>query len=326
MRPRPVLLAIGVAVVLAVVAAASVARADDLPAAGTVVATIPADTNIGGLAFGSGSLWLTDANDTLQRIDPTTNTVVAAIPLGCCTYHFVAYGDGSVWVSNFDDNTVERIDPATNSVIATIPTVGQAPEGIAVTADAVWVADHHADTPPAVVDRIDPTTNTVVTSIPVGGPYHCCGPQAILAADGAIWVSVPNIQSVVRVDPVSNTVVAQIHSGSSPARFAAGGGLAYAGGHIWSADGGSTPSHLWQIDPVANAVTSFVTPGANPGSLAVGFGSLWTNVGSGLMRLDPSTGTATAALSLPHGATDIAIGAGSVWASTPDGVVRIQPS
>jgi YVTN family beta-propeller protein len=319
-------LLISLIVLVAAFPAGASAGAGALPRAGTVVATIPADTNLGSLAFGGDSLWLTNADDTLQRIDPTTNAVVATIPLGCCTYHSITYGDGSVWVSNFNDNTVERIDPTRNTVVATIPTLGQAPEGIAVTPDAVWVADHHADTPPAAVDRIDPTTNSVVASIPVGGPYHCCGPQAILAAAGAIWVGVPNLQAVVRIDPASNRVVAQIQQGSSPARLSAAGGLAYAGGHIWSADGGSTPSHLWQIDPSANTATGFVTPGADPGSLAVGFESLWTNVRGELARLDPSTGQVIAELSLPHGATDIAIGAGSVWAATPDGVVRVRPS
>ena len=147
------------AVALAVVVSMSVplldgnlALAADPPPAGTVIATIATPASNGQLAFGAGALWLVSDADTLRRIDPGSDSVVATIPLGCCFFHEVAYGNGGVWVSNFVDNTVERIDPATNAVVAVIQTTGRAPEGIAVTPDAVWVADHHGN-PTGAVDR-----------------------------------------------------------------------------------------------------------------------------------------------------------------------------
>ena len=303
--------------------------AGDPPPAGTVIATIAADTSNGELAFGDGALWLADAGDTLQRIDPSSNLVVATIPVGCCIFHGVAYGDGSVWVSNFVDNTIDRIDPVTNTVTAVIPTVGLAPEGIAVTPDAVWVADHHGN-PTGAVDRIDPVTNTVVASIPVGAHRFCCGPQGIVAAAGAIWVGVPNQFGVARIDPTTNTLVTLIQTGTASPQAqdqSSCGALASAGGAVWSADGGCNPSHLWRIDPSTNAVAGFVTPGSIPSSLASGFGSLWVTVRNGLARVDPVTGANVGWLSLAKNtATDVAVGAGSVWLTTPKGVLRIQPS
>ena len=101
------------------------------------------------MAVGAGAVWaMSDAGQTLSRIDPERNAVVAKIKVS--PPEAVAAGDGAVWLTYPFDNTVYRIDPATNKVVATIH-VGPRPEGIAVSPGAVWVAT--ADGPSLSQDR-----------------------------------------------------------------------------------------------------------------------------------------------------------------------------
>ena len=52
----------------------------------------------------------------------------------------IAYGAGSIWVTNTSDGTVSRINPRSHAVTQTI-TVHTQPVGIAVNGDNVWVAN-----------------------------------------------------------------------------------------------------------------------------------------------------------------------------------------
>ncbi len=72
-------------------------------------------------------------------IDPTTNEIVAEVPVGIGPGP-VAFGEGSLWVGNVEDRTLTRIDPAQRTATATIPLERRTPTGIAVGQGAVWVA------------------------------------------------------------------------------------------------------------------------------------------------------------------------------------------
>ena len=86
-----------------------------------IEATIDLGFPPGGVAAGSGAVWVTDElGDRVVRIDPATNRVVGVIPVGRGAIG-VATGAGSVWVADAIDHAVTRIDPLTNRVTATIP-------------------------------------------------------------------------------------------------------------------------------------------------------------------------------------------------------------
>ena len=59
---------------------------------------------------------LTPKVDSLQRIDPKTNKLVATIGGVGSNPSAIAVGAGSVWVGSQDDGTVSRVDPKTNAV------------------------------------------------------------------------------------------------------------------------------------------------------------------------------------------------------------------
>jgi virginiamycin B lyase len=302
-------------------AASAASGSEDPPPAASIIATIPVDDAGGELANGFDSIWIANAgHNTVARIDPATNQVIATIPVGSGPFGLAA-GEGAVWVASQSANTVSRIDPATNTVTATIP-VGINPIGIATTPGAVWVANHNGN-PSGSVMRIDPTTNSVVDTIPVGAQEFCCGPAHMAAGAGAVWVGVPNLDSVARVDPATDTVTATIRV------HGACGDLTASSTAIWVAGGGCAPG-ISRIDPNTNRlVASNVGAGGNTAGLALGFGTLWfaTLTSDFVGQLDPTSNTATGLLKAPGSPTAITTGFTSTWVADPglSEVLRIQP-
>ncbi len=89
-----------------------------------------------GVVVGGGSLWISESDGTVLRIDPRLNGIKASIP-ACRNAIAVAYGEGSVWAA-CGNGTVVRIDPASDRPSA-IVVVGRLPRGIAAGEGAVWV-------------------------------------------------------------------------------------------------------------------------------------------------------------------------------------------
>jgi YVTN family beta-propeller protein len=77
-----------------------------------------------------GSLWVATDHGKLERIDPSTEQVIATVPVGAFPVG-IAAGFGSLWQVSHDDGTLTRVDPANNQVIATIP-VGPGPAQVEV--------------------------------------------------------------------------------------------------------------------------------------------------------------------------------------------------
>ena len=293
-----------------------------LPAGGRVVARIRIGRSVrppmggGALAVGEGAVWaMSDARQTLMRIDPARDAVVARIKVP--PPEAAAAGEGAVWLTYPREDRVLRIDPATNKVTATIH-VGPWPEGIATAPGAVWVAT--AGTPS--LSRIDPATNRVVTTIRVGPKRACCADHiSVIASSRAVWVAVTNGNRIVRVDPATNGVVATARSDYPPCGF-----LAAEETGVWStgACGGDVVA---RIDTRTNEVTARLA-GVHPVGLGIAFGSVWVVVvGSGNVdRIDPRTGKLVARLHVGGLPVRLGAGFGSIWVNDDFGrVLRIKP-
>ncbi len=160
------------------------------------------------VATGLGSVWvLKNDNQSVLRLDPKTNQVLALIPVGISPFGIGA-GPAGVWVTDFNDDLVAHIDPQTNQLVATIH-VAHGPSGVAVGDDTVWVANSRAD----VVTRIDPHANRVAAVIRVG---HT--PLPVALGEGSVWVRNESSEGpgiVSRIDPVTSRVVASIAVGQA---------------------------------------------------------------------------------------------------------------
>jgi YVTN family beta-propeller protein len=164
-----------------------------------------ASEHSGPIAVGAGSVWVSNGDSAIVRVDPATSAVKARINVGN-EPSGIAVGDGAVWVADDLDATVSRIDPATNGVTATVP-VGPGASGIAVGNGAVWVAQTLDDS----VARIDPSTSAVTSTIPVG---HA--PTGVAAAGGSVWVANSQSGTISRIDAAKGTVVSTTSIGQSP--------------------------------------------------------------------------------------------------------------
>ena len=115
----------------------------------------------------------------VARIDPDTGAVVRTIPLLSGDPTQVAFGQGSVWVTDMSDDSVFRIDP-NNDLGSTIPHVGNGPEGIVAGPEGVWVANSLDGT----VVQIDATG--VLRRVKLGS----FSVEGVALSPGAVWVTV----------------------------------------------------------------------------------------------------------------------------------------
>jgi hypothetical protein len=99
-------------------------------AAGNVPAS-PTD-----VALGAGSVWISESDGTILRVDPKLGGIAASIP-ACHNALSLAYGENAVWVA-CGDRTVVRVDPVTDEPSVPIQVDGL-PRGIAAGEHAVWV-------------------------------------------------------------------------------------------------------------------------------------------------------------------------------------------
>ena len=245
----------------------------------------------------------------------STNRVTATVPVGT-EPQAIAFGYGSLWVSNVEDQTVSRVNAKTLVREQTIELEGPA-TGIATAAGATWVVESNPSATAVSVVRLDPQFDDTQATARVGNVVP--GSPAVIAADaGDVWVA-PNAGPLARLDGASGRVVSQLNPNASPT------GLAVGDGAVWITD--NWADNVIRVDR-SGAVASEAV-GDEPSGIAVGDGGVWVaETGDDkLIRLDPDTGAETESIPVGQAPLGVAVGAGSVWvADSGDGTVtRIDP-
>lgn len=310
---------------------------------GSVGAIIEVDRTPAGIAAGEGAIWVSQANgDSLLRIDPSSNEVVAEIPVGDGP-EGVTVGGGSVWVVNQGEGTLSRIDPGSDTVVDTVrlaepPSQSEIEEALGVPdrsflegfdavsfgERAVWAAGSDG------LARIDPGSLEVATWTAedlqlgqvAGGVAE---PGDAAAGGGRVWLSVPVPTAVFGFDPAT---------GRSERRTGGGKAVAVGEDAVWSVDtiGGSVirselGGESWDYDEIE--------VGEDPDDIVVGEGAVWVSLSDGtLARIDPASGDVEGRIDLlpdGEGQDDLALqvteGEGAVWVAdrTGDRVFRVDP-
>ena len=304
--------ALAFVLLVALVAAGLLVGRRDAPVVGPVPsrATIPVGRQPTSVVIGQGAVWVANKLDnSLSRIDPQTNRVVATIAADDGVAD-VAVARDAVWTGGDRRGVarVVRIDPQTNRLVATVPVTYQ-PAGLAVTDDAVWVTSFVGGT----LWRIDPQTNTVTATIRLGDR-----PVQVAADDRAVWVACPQDNLVRRIDPQTNRVVASL-------RVAQPQDVALGLGSVW------VPSQrsgtVLRIDPRTNRPTSIRVAG-KPNAVAVGADAVWVKNSDRrtVQRIDPQTNTVTATLPVASGLYGLAVDDHWLWTVDfpGDTVTRLQ--
>ena len=169
------------------------------------------------IALGAGSVWVISdnrRNGVIRRIDPTSDRVVATIPVGRWPSN-IEFGLDSVWVTlNLPrvqpTGDVIRIDPATNQVVARIRVDGGWPRDIAIGEGAVWVYGHSRHSgnvwSASSLWEVDPQTDQLVGTVLdrkgllSDGIYF---PDGVSVGDGYVWVANASGDGL-RINPVTH--------------------------------------------------------------------------------------------------------------------------
>ena len=286
------------ALVLAALAAAQVERemADVAPIAEIRIEGMPDWQAITGDA-----VWVSNGpGNTVHRIDPATNQVVATVTVGKQPCSGLAAGFGSIWSPSCGERALVRVDTETNRVVARIP-VGAADKegGVASGGGSVWLVSDAS----GILSRIDPRTNRVAAEIHVPA-----GSAACIFAEGAVWVTTPADNSLTRVDP----------NGGETNRIAVGHGprfLTSGAGAIWTLNQGD--GTVTRVDAKSGRVTATVNAGVagTGGDIAFGNGHVWVSVPRvPLSEIDPDTNRLVRQWT-GGGGDAVRIGHGSIWLS-----------
>jgi hypothetical protein len=153
---------------------------------------------------------------SVQRIDPSSNKIVAKIRLSGEACSGLAFGFGSLWVPVCGKTpTLARVDATTNEISAVLPfgTAG-AEGGIAASSDSVWIVLDRKGT----LTRIDPRTNAVRQRISIPpGSYNP------IFSDGMIWITGVDSNVLTVVDASTGHVTDITACGTEASVFDFGG-------------------------------------------------------------------------------------------------------
>ena len=259
--------------------------------------------------------------DSIQRIDPNTNELVATIEVPAGPAELAVAG-GSVWAANGDENKLFRIDPKRNAIVQTIQGPGY-PASLTSGAGHLW-AVNPID---GIVTELDPSTGAVIgtVALPPGGPVAATFARA---GESGLWLSwATGGGNAVHVDPRSKRATAvQI----GPALLVQINDFAPAGPEtLWVyAPSSSNPLQLavYEVDPrepdLSQAEEAPV--GTYIGTLAADAKGVWATDfdGDEVVHVDRGTRRVDRRVTVGSAPLWITVGLGSVWvANTNDGSV-----
>jgi virginiamycin B lyase len=167
-----------------------------------VIATLPIPPagKEGGIATSIDSVWMvTDKAGTLNRIDPSTNSVRQKIRLPPGSYNPL-FSDGIVWITGVESGVVTAVDADTGKVLESVP-VGPKPRFFTAGAGSIWTLNQGDGT----VTRVDEKNRKVIATIQVGIPG--AGGDIGYGAD-SVWPTVFDVP-LTRIDATTNRVVKQ---------------------------------------------------------------------------------------------------------------------
>lgn len=229
---------------------------------------LPADT--WDLTAGAGSVWVTQFDGRLIRINERTRRVRARISARPIYFgSAVTFGDGFVWTGNDDErykrgSTVSKIDPATNQVVGKPLVVGNS-QSIAFGHGALWAADHRG-----WLVKIDPATLAVERRRRLA-----FGPHGVVTTGGAVYVSDAHGYRLLEFDPKTVKLRRVAKLSGLPIHPAVGGGSLWSGSAaIWN-DHTARDDRVARIDPKTLAIAETFHVGGNARAVGFGFGSAW---------------------------------------------------
>jgi virginiamycin B lyase len=309
MKPKLLLIALTAG---QVVLAQTSGTGSDVPKPGVKEVQVPfaslkptATFKVGGTAdwvlVTNDAIWVAATKpNSLQRIDPATNTVVSKVDLPGEACSGLAFGFGSIWVPLCAKKpSLARVDAVKNKISAMLPVGPAGPEGgIAVSGDSIWIVTDKKGT----LARIDPDTDRVRQKIPLPpGSYNP------IFSDGVVWITGFDSSVLTAVDALTGEVLVSIPVGPKPRFLTAGGGS------VWTLNqGDGTVSRVDEKSRKLTATIALGIPGLG-GDISYGADSVWATVFDvPLTRIDSQTNKVLRQWVGPGG-DSLRFGHDSVW-------------
>jgi len=212
------------------------------------------------------AVWVaTTKPNSVQRIDPATNEIVATVSLSGEACSGLTIGFGSLWVPLCGKNpSIVRVSADKNEISSTLPVGPAGPEGgIAASGDSIWIVTDSKGT----LTRIDPATSSVRQRIQI--PPGSFNP---LFNHGIIWITGFDSSVLTAVNAVTGKVLGSIPVGPKPRFLTAGGGS------VWTLNQGD--GTISRVDENSRKLTATITVGipGSGGDICFGADSVWASV------------------------------------------------
>jgi virginiamycin B lyase len=146
------------------------------------------------------SVWIvTERNSTLDRIDPSNNSVRQKIPIPPGSYN-PFFSNGVVWITGVENNVLTAVDASTGKVMESFH-VGSKPRFLFSGGGSVWVLNQGDGS----ISRVDEKTRKVVARVQVGIPGT--GGDLVYAEDH-LWIASFGVPLSL-IEPTTNKVSRQ---------------------------------------------------------------------------------------------------------------------
>ncbi|MBV8692724.1 MAG: YncE family protein [Actinobacteria bacterium] len=131
------------------------------------------------VALDGGSVWVTNSENTITRVDAKTLKVDPPITVGTAPIG-LAVREGVVWVANSEDNTVSRIVTGSTNGPTTPTAVPKAPVAVAVGTDGAWVISQDD----RQLSRLDGRTGKLAHSLSID-----TDPRGVALGTDRVWIA-----------------------------------------------------------------------------------------------------------------------------------------
>jgi hypothetical protein len=240
----------------------------------------------------------------------------------------VAVGNGSVWVTEYEQGNLVRIDPATSRVARVH--VGPHASHVLIQDGFAWVLD---DLGSALI-QVDPRSNRVVNHISLQVAFDM-RPSDLAGTPGSLWVTLGSnayplttrtlvLGQLMRIDTATSAVTTTPIDGVAA-------GVALGDGAVWVSSILLEPTSILRIDPATKRVVARVETG-HPvsGPMAYGESGLWVANNDGyLTHIDSRTNKVVGNFEIgsPEWAAMLVVGK-DLWISAPlDNIIaRFDPA
>ena len=267
-----------------------------------VDAEISVGSNPRGIAFDGTHIWVSNwSSNTVFKIDPKTNIIVATVASVSKAWDIAYDTNGFIWVTGESGYAIYKIDINTNLIVDTISlTSGSFVKAIAYDGNGfMWIEVNTS------IQKININDNTItsVTGFSDTGDH-------IVFDGNKMWVSGGTTNKIHSIDISThdtNDITVTSVTNTRP--------LSFDGEYIWV--GGSNSNNVRKINTVTSSLETLVSVGSSPQGMAFDGQYIYvSNQGSDTVsKIDTNTDTVVDTISVGDVPNKIAFDGRYIWVS-----------